>query len=144
MLKVHRTNKLLQSRFSSLVLFLLTAFALHIIFWLHCLCLILTLLCLTEIELLVKNLQLLSRCEMCDKNKVLLLPGALGQCTGHLRAMPKQSGILCPVQGQLNNRCRGRKEAFLLADLGIQPSNLTVVKLHLLHLPKLEPAAVCW
>lgn len=87
----------------------------------------LSLLRLTEVVPLVSNLQLLSG-EMCDKNKVLLQPSALGQYTGHFTAMQKQSGIPCPVQGQLNNRCSGRKEALLLTDLGIQPSNLTVIK----------------
>lgn len=79
-----------------------------------------------EAALLIKNLQLLSRCEMCDKNKIALLPSAPGQYAGHLTAMAKRSGIPRPVQGQFNNRCSGRKEALLLGDLGIQPSNRTV------------------
>lgn len=75
---------------------------------------------------------------MCDKNKVLLLPCALGQYTGHLTAMPKQAGILCPVQGQLNNR-RLREEGSLhLTDLGVQPGSPTVIK----QFPKLEACVV--
>ncbi len=44
--------------------------------------------CVAEVMPLVKTLQLLFQCEMCDKNKVLLLRGALGPY-GHWTAMPK-------------------------------------------------------
>lgn len=91
------------------------------------LCRIHILTCLTEVMLLVKDLQLLSACEICNKNTVLLQPSALGQYTGHLTATLRQSGI--PVQGQLNSNGAGGRKCYSILTLLLKPCRLTVVKL---------------